>query len=98
MSSLSNKICIVTGSNSGIGKATATQLAARGATVVLAVRNPEKGKAALSEVVTKTGNTKTEVMNLDVSSKEFDKEIRRGVHSEAQEPKYVNQQRRRRVR
>jgi retinol dehydrogenase-14 len=70
LSSLSNKICIVTGSNSGIGKATATQLAARGATVVLAVRNPEKGKAALSEVVTKTGNTKTKVMNLDVSSKE----------------------------
>ena len=70
LSSLSNKICIVTGSNSGIGKATATQLAAMGATVVLAVRSLEKGMAALSEVVAKTGNTKTEVMNLDVSSKE----------------------------
>jgi NAD(P)-dependent dehydrogenase (short-subunit alcohol dehydrogenase family) len=70
LSSLNNKTCIVTGSNSGIGKATATQLAEMGATVVMAVRNPEKGKTALGEIVAKTGNTKTELMNLDVSSKE----------------------------
>ncbi len=69
MSSLSDKICVVTGGNSGIGKATAMKLAAMDASVVLAVRNTEKGKAALGEIIEKTGNKKSEMMILDVSNK-----------------------------
>jgi NAD(P)-dependent dehydrogenase (short-subunit alcohol dehydrogenase family) len=42
----SGRIVIVTGSNSGIGRAAAGALAAKGAHVVLAVRNLDKGRAA----------------------------------------------------
>jgi len=45
------KVCIVTGSNSGIGKETAAELAGMGATVVMVVRNRERGEAAMQEII-----------------------------------------------
>jgi NAD(P)-dependent dehydrogenase (short-subunit alcohol dehydrogenase family) len=63
-----DKICIVTGGNSGIGKATVAGLAQRGATVVIACRDVDKGKAALDEVVAKTGSKDLHVMQLDLAS------------------------------
>jgi NAD(P)-dependent dehydrogenase (short-subunit alcohol dehydrogenase family) len=54
---------IVTGANSGIGRAAATALADHGAHVVLAVRNTEKGDAAASQM---PGST--EVRRLDLAS------------------------------
>jgi NAD(P)-dependent dehydrogenase (short-subunit alcohol dehydrogenase family) len=54
---------IVTGANSGIGRAAASALAGAGAHVVLAVRNTEKGEAAAA---TMPGST--EVRSLDLAS------------------------------
>ena len=54
---------IVTGANSGIGRAAATVLAAAGAQVTLAVRNLEKGQAAAAAIP-----GKTEVRELDLAS------------------------------
>lgn len=65
---MEGKTCIVTGSNSGIGEATATRLAEMGATVVMAVRNRERGEKARDAVVSQTGNTETTVMIVDMSS------------------------------
>ena len=65
---MSGKICIVTGSNSGIGKETAFALAEMGATVVMVVRNQEKGEKALAEIIEKTGNKSVSLMLCDMSS------------------------------
>jgi NAD(P)-dependent dehydrogenase (short-subunit alcohol dehydrogenase family) len=54
---------IVTGANSGIGRAAATVLAAAGAQVILAVRNLERGRAAAAAIP-----GKTEVRELDLAS------------------------------
>ncbi len=52
MNNLDGKICIVTGSTSGIGLVTAKELAKMGATIVLVVRDEARGKEALAEVIT----------------------------------------------
>src|SRR3984957_6037098 len=50
MPGMTGKTVIVTGGNSGIGRATAKVLAGAGARVVLAVRDPTKGKDAAQEI------------------------------------------------
>jgi dehydrogenase/reductase SDR family protein 12 len=47
---LLGKRCVVTGANSGLGFATATALAKRGASVEMVCRNPERGATALEAV------------------------------------------------
>ncbi|MEJ2262111.1 MAG: SDR family oxidoreductase [Anaerolineales bacterium] len=66
--SMNGKICLVTGANSGIGKATALGLAAMGATVVMVCRDPDKGQSAQAEIVAAAGNKAVELMLADLSS------------------------------
>lgn len=61
-------ICMVTGANAGIGKETALGLARQGATVVMVARNPEKGEAARSQIMTTTGNSNIHLLTADMSS------------------------------
>ena len=65
---MKDKVCIVTGSNSGIGKETALALADMGATVVMVVRNRELGEAALAEIIAETGSNNIDLMICDLSS------------------------------
>ncbi len=66
--SLENKRILVTGANSGIGRATAEALASRGATVVLACRNQEKTQPVIEEIRAKTGNSKVHFHALDLAN------------------------------
>ena len=61
------KVCIVTGSNSGLGKATASGLAKLGATVILACRDRQRGATALVEIRAASGNEKVELMLVDLA-------------------------------
>eukprot|EP00850_Spirogloea_muscicola_P009889 SM000056S18007 [mRNA] locus=s56:589388:594997:+ [translate_table: standard] len=47
---LEGKVCIVTGGNAGVGKATARELAARGAQVIIACRSAKKGEEAVQDI------------------------------------------------
>jgi len=66
--SMSGKICIVTGANSGIGKETALGLVQMGARVIMVCRNVEKGKAALEEIRREFGASQLDLLIADMSS------------------------------
>ena len=61
-------VIIVTGSTSGLGKSAAKILTSKGATVIMAVRNTEKGEKVLKEITNGVPNHNTSVMKLDLSS------------------------------
>jgi NAD(P)-dependent dehydrogenase (short-subunit alcohol dehydrogenase family) len=64
------RIAVITGANTGLGFETATALAARGAHVVMAVRNLEKGKQAAARITEATPGAEVELQELDLSSLE----------------------------
>lgn len=65
---LNNKVIIVTGANSGIGKEAAIQLASLGATVIMACRSLQRGQQALEVALDRVPNGKLELMQLDMAS------------------------------
>lgn len=64
---MKDKICMVTGATSGIGLATAHNLAQKGATVIVAGRSSEKSKAIVNSVKQKTGNASVDYLLADLS-------------------------------
>lgn len=62
------KTIIITGANSGIGKAAAHKFASEGYHVIMACRNLERSEPAREEIITKSGNSSVELWQLDVSS------------------------------
>jgi len=67
---MEGKICIITGANSGIGKATAIDLAKMNATIVMMCRSKERGEEAQKEIIELTGNKKVDLLLCDLSSQE----------------------------
>ncbi|MBC7442481.1 MAG: SDR family oxidoreductase [Ramlibacter sp.] len=65
---LSGRTAIVTGANSGLGFVTASQLAGHGASVTLAVRDPDRGEAAAERVRAAAPDAAVQVRALDLAS------------------------------
>lgn len=68
MKNLTDKTIIITGANSGIGKAAAIQLARLGATVIMACRSPERGAQALDDVRKAANSERVELFRIDMAS------------------------------
>ena len=68
MTNLTDKTIIITGANSGIGKAAAIQLAKLGATIVMACRSAERGARALAEVREAANSQRVELLRVDMAS------------------------------
>lgn len=64
---LSNKLCIVTGANSGIGKETVRAFARQGAYVIMVCRNEQRAQQAKQEIINDTGHEGLEVMLADLA-------------------------------
>jgi NAD(P)-dependent dehydrogenase (short-subunit alcohol dehydrogenase family) len=82
VSSMVDKVCLVTGANSGIGKATALGLARLGATVVMLCRDSERGEAALHEIEQKTGRSNLQLMICDLSSQKSIRDFASGFREQ----------------
>ena len=67
ISDQTGKVAIVTGSSSGIGYEAARVLANKGATVVIAVRNLDKGTKAADKIRSQNAKANVQVMQLDLA-------------------------------
>ena len=61
------KIILITGANSGLGLEASIVLSGKGAHVVMAARNPEKGERALAEVRRRHPDAEVDLMRLDLA-------------------------------
>jgi NAD(P)-dependent dehydrogenase (short-subunit alcohol dehydrogenase family) len=76
---LSGSVAIVTGGNGGLGYEVARELAAHGATVVIAARDAAKSEAARRRILAQSPNATVEVRALDLGSLASVEEFANGV-------------------
>ncbi|PCI23215.1 MAG: hypothetical protein COB67_12985 [SAR324 cluster bacterium] len=77
---MQKKICLITGANSGIGKASAVQIAEKGFHVIIACRNPSKGQKALQEIRHKSKSDSIELMHVDMSLQSSVKDLAMNIN------------------
>lgn len=80
IASQEGKLFLVTGANSGLGLGTTKELAKKGAKVIMAVRNLDKGKTAFNQIKKEIPNADIELMKVDLSDlnsvRDFAKEFK----------------------
>ncbi|XP_023654776.2 retinol dehydrogenase 12-like isoform X1 [Paramormyrops kingsleyae] len=79
---LDGKTVIITGANTGIGKETARDLAKRGARVIMACRDVEKGEVAMDEIMQDSGSKDIVLSKLDLSDTKSIREFAELINKE----------------
>lgn len=64
----SDKICMITGANAGLGKETAIELAKKGFHIIMVCRNKDRAEIAREEIISISKNSKVDLMIADLSS------------------------------
>ncbi|XP_063062753.1 retinol dehydrogenase 12 [Engraulis encrasicolus] len=82
---LDEKTVIITGANTGIGKETARDLAKRGARIIMACRDMERGEAARKEIAEDSGNQNIVLKRLDLSNTKSIREFAELINKEEQQ-------------
>ena len=75
MNQIEGSTCVITGANSGIGKAAAAEIARMGARVVMVCRSRERGRQALVEVIQASGSSTVDLLIADLSVQEQVREL-----------------------
>lgn len=65
---MQDRVCLITGASSGIGRAVALELAKTGAMVALLCRNVHAGNAARADIASRTGNRHVQLFLADLAS------------------------------
>jgi len=78
---LRDRTILVTGSNTGIGFATARLLAGKGARIIMACRNAEKGRRALAQLKSLVPGAEASLLSLDLASLASVREAAAAVHA-----------------
>ena len=65
---MTGKVVLITGANTGIGRATALELARAGARLVIAGRSAERTQEAIDGIIAETGNDAIQLLPLDLGS------------------------------
>jgi NAD(P)-dependent dehydrogenase (short-subunit alcohol dehydrogenase family) len=68
MKSLAERTVLITGATDGLGERVATDLAGKGATLLLHGRDPDKGRRVLAKIREQSGNDRLQYFNADLSS------------------------------
>ncbi len=63
----SNRLCLITGANSGIGQVTARELARQGMDIIMVCRNGQKGEQARQEIMAASRTKKVDLLLCDLS-------------------------------
>ena len=82
--SMQGKVCIVTGANSGIGKAIVLGLAQMGATIIMVCRDHVKGEEAQNEIIEKSGNEAIDLMLADLASQASIRQLAQNIQQRYQ--------------
>uniref|UniRef100_A0A1B0DCK1 Short-chain dehydrogenase n=1 Tax=Phlebotomus papatasi TaxID=29031 RepID=A0A1B0DCK1_PHLPP len=84
---MDEKVVVITGANSGIGKETAMDLARRNAKIYLACRDYDRCELARQEIIQATGNTKIYNRHLDLNTLDS---VRKFVEEFSMEEKHLD--------
>ena len=79
---MNNKVCLITGATSGIGKATALKLADLGASLILLSRNENSGKKICNQMRKRNNNAQVKFYKADISSMKEVKSVTEKIKSD----------------